>query len=331
MTGIGGFFEIEKDLRRPEDCHPGARALSSGRGAFRAVLEWVKPQHVLVPFYTCDALLQPLRLLRIPFSFYELDATLSPREDLALAHGEYAVVINYFGLKSQEIFNLAKHWGRQVIIDNTQSFFDGRAGEAYSFNSARKFFGVPDGSFLYAPEPLALDPPENTDISMEHLLKRAAGDLPGAHQAFQAAEDRVNSEVKGMSRHSQDTLRRIPHHFARERRRLNFAQYELAFTETNTFPARLSPGAVPFCYPLMPQMKIDRRLLHAEGIFVPTFWPELAKRKETGFDFERRLARDLLPLPLDHRYGPDDIGRVIEVVGSFLTPGQHSPLGSVSD
>jgi hypothetical protein len=318
MKAIGGFFEIERELSVPAECHPAAYALSSGRGAFRAILERVQPRRVLVPFYTCDALLEPLRLLQIPFSFYELDASLKPREEFALAPGEHAVVINYFGLKSDEVLSLAQRWGRQLIVDNTQAFFDGPAAGAYSFNSARKFFGVPDGSFLYSPEPLSLCLPENTDISLDHLLKRSAGDLPGAYLAFRAAEALVNSDVKGMSLHSRTTIHRIPHSWVQDRRRTNFFQYERAFAESNAFSIPLSPRAVPFCYPLLPSRQIDRRLLHEQGIFVPTFWPELAQRTEPGFGLERRLAKDLLPLPVDHRYDADDLNRVIKIVGSLL-------------
>lgn len=331
MKAIGGFFEIERELSVPRECHPAAYALSSGRGAFRAILERVQPRRVLVPFYTCDALLEPLRLLQIPFSFYELDASLIPREEFAVAPGEYAVVINYFGLKSDEVLSLAQRWGRQLILDNSQAFFDGPCAEAYSFNSARKYFGVPDGSFLYSPEPLSLSLPENTDISLEHLLKRSAGDLPGAYLAFQAAEARVNSDVKGMSLHSRSTIHRIPHSWVQDRRRTNFLQYDRAFAELNTISVPLSPRAVPFCYPFLPGMRIDRRLLHQQGIFVPTFWPELAQRAETGFDIERRLAKDMLPLPVDHRYDADDINRVIKAVASLLKTNRFPALAGSQD
>ena len=309
---------MESDLTGAEGCHPGALGLSSGRAAFAAVLESVRPRHVWVPCYVCDALLEPLRRLQIPFSFWAADSCLEPAEPFTLAGGDYVVAVNYFGLKSDSIASLVQRWGGRVIIDNTQAFFEGPLAGCFSFNSARKFFGVPDGGFLYSPQRLALTLKENTDVTLEHLAGRAAGDLANAYKSFQAAEAAVTSEVKGMSRYTADVLQRLPHARVCEQRRLNFAQYERAFAGLNTFSAALSPRAVPFCYPFLPKRKVDRRRLHERGIFIPTFWPEVMGRAGAAFDIERRLAQDLLPLPVDHRYGAAEIETVIQTVANLL-------------
>jgi hypothetical protein len=318
MTAIGGFFETERDLTGVGGCHPDALALSSGRAAFRAILESTKPRHVWVPCYTCDALLEPLRHLRIPFTFWALDSSLNPTEEFNFREGDYAVVVNYFGLKSEAIAALSQKWGNRLIIDNTQAFFEGPIERCFSFNSARKFFGVPDGGFLYSPTKLTLELSENKNITLDHLTKRAEGDLENAYRAFQAAEAAVTSEVQGMSRYSTDTLQRIPHGAVREKRRQNFAQYERAFAGINGFSATMAANAVPFCYPLLPERTIDRKPLYQQGIFPPTFWPEVIERTSNGFEVERRLAQDLLPLPVDHRYGASEIETVIKAVTQLV-------------
>jgi len=38
---------------------------------------------------------------------------------------------------------------------------------------------------------------------------------------------------------------------------------------------------------------------------VPTLWPEIDSRAGRGFEWERQVAKRLLPLPIDHRYGPE--------------------------
>ena len=80
-----------------------------------------------------------------------------------------------------------------------QAFFRRGTPDAWSFNSARKFFGVPDGAFLYGPatgiEPL---PPSDND-DCEHLLTRIAGNDGLAWSQFKAHEARIGIEPRAIS------------------------------------------------------------------------------------------------------------------------------------
>ena len=58
----------------------------------------------------------------------------------------YVLYTNYFGICAKNIKELAKKY-KNLIVDNAQAFYMPKYGIA-SFNSLRKFFGVPDGSFL---------------------------------------------------------------------------------------------------------------------------------------------------------------------------------------
>jgi len=75
---------------------------------------------------------------------------------------------------------------------------------------------------------------------------------------------------------------------------------------------------VPFCYPFLPPRPIPARRLHERGIFVPTLWKDCLQREQAGFEWERELASNLLPLPLDHRLGEDDIEYVLGAVLQLL-------------
>ena len=76
----------------------------------------------------------------------------------------------------------------------------------------------------------------------------------------------------------------------------------------------LDADAVPFCYPFLPARPSLHRALWQREIFVPRLWPEIAARPAEGFEWERDLAARLLPLPIDHRYGPGDMARVTGAV-----------------
>src|SRR5204862_400143 len=59
MKPIGGFLPLE--LPPPAaPYHVDAAALASGRACWHAILRSCRPSRVLVPFYICDAVLQPL-------------------------------------------------------------------------------------------------------------------------------------------------------------------------------------------------------------------------------------------------------------------------------
>ena len=64
------------------------------------------------------------------------------------------------------------------------------------------------------------------------------------------------------------------------------------------------------CYPLVSGIPGLRDALIDAGIALPLYWPEVIETTEAS-DTENRLARTLLPLPLDQRYGKRDMERLL--------------------
>jgi len=127
---IGGFFELEiSDGRRP--FHTDAAALSSGRAALRCILQAVRPARVWMPFYICEAALQPCEAEDVPVEFYPIDEAFDPILPAgAPAAGECLVYVNYFGLKSSTNYTtfLAASWGVATDIPVPGDFDgDGKA------------------------------------------------------------------------------------------------------------------------------------------------------------------------------------------------------------
>jgi hypothetical protein len=317
MKPVGGFFELELPPG-PGPYHTEAIALTSGRACLRFALSELHPTRIHVPFYVCDAILEPLRAQGLPRTFYPLDERLEPAGGLDLAPGEVAVVVNYFGLKGASVRALAEHLGGAVMIDNTQAFFEVGYSGSWSFNSARKFFGVPDGAYLYAPVPIPLTAPRNAAPAWDHLIGRLEGHHAEAFLRFAAAEADVTSELRRLSVGAERLLAAIDYPAAAARRRENFAEYESALGRANTLALRLPSGAVPLCYPFLPDRTVDRRLLHEMGIYTPMYWHDCLVRPGGGFEWERHLSGWLLPLPVDQRYAADDVGRVVAAVTELL-------------
>jgi hypothetical protein len=316
MTAVGGFFELET-CGCGRLYHADAVSLCSGRAALRLILEAAAPRRVLVPFYICDSLLVPFDALDVPYAFYQLSPSLEPLLPAPLSPDEGLVYVNYFGLKTEYARRLQATTRAGVIIDDTQAFFQRGYERTWSFNSARKFFGVPDGAYAYGTGLAARAPAARLEeIEYDHLVNRLLGRQALAYQQYVEHEQHVPAEVLGASRLAERLLAGIDYDRARQIRVRNFAVVHERLGRFNRLALDLeSRGeAVPFCYPLLPETTIRRELLWQAEIFVPQLWPEVERRTGEAFAWERDLAGRLLPLPIDHRYDDADMNRMCDVV-----------------
>lgn len=323
MTAIGGYLEGEWPTGGPA-LHAHARlALKSGRACLRHLVDTERPPRVLVPFFTCDAVTEPLVEAGVAVEYYGVDERLEMRPaGLSLGSDERLVFINYFGLKDRFVAELERSLGRRLWVDNTQAFFwHGSDTRCYRFNSARKFFGVPDGAYLYAPADAppcdGESLPRNTDYRVEHLVLRQQGRVQEGFDVFCENERAAGTGVARISVLSEALLGRLDFTTAAARRRANYRHLQRQLQDEN----RLDPGltdlpedAVPLCYPFLPRRPIDRRYLWDRRIYVPAFWPECLNRTHEGFRWERELAGGLLPLPIDHRYADEEMQLIVEAI-----------------
>src|SRR6185295_15609364 len=151
-----------------------------------------------------------------------------------------------------------------------QAFFRRGRPDAWSFNSARKFFGVPDGGFLYGPatDVDGLPPVDGTDC--DHLLTRLSGDEGKAWDQFKQHEARIGIEPQAMSVVSTRLLGAVDLDRARRRRRTNFDTLHQVLGPLNTIKLSLGDvaGEGPLCYPFLPAVDVDRLALGRLGVFV---------------------------------------------------------------
>ena len=315
MNDIGGFLPLEVGSPAGGDAyHDGAAALASGRACWHAILRSARPRRVLLPFYICDAVLAPLGATHTPFTFYALGETFRPSDDVVPRDDELMLIVNYFGAMDSFVGDAARRLGNRVVIDDTQAFFR-RGGTGWSFNSVRKFFGVPDGGYAYGPiREMDVSPPRETP-DCAYLVARLAGDA-NAWEMFRAHERRIGIDVRAMSTVSRHVLASVNLRAAAQRRRENFQALHEALQSRNTLGRWIEPAGceAPLCYPFLPPTSVDRTRLADLGIFIPTFWPELEAREADGFARERDIARRLLPLPIDHRYGSGEMRAVVRAL-----------------
>ena len=109
-----------------------------------------------------------------------------------------------------------------------------------------------------------------------------------------------------MSKLTEAMMRNCDYAFAKERRLSNFA-YLREYLPT-IFPLNLSDDNVPMVYPYVTDTPNLRDRLIREKIFVPKYWPDVINCEA--------LAERIIPLPIDQRYGEEDMKRIVEVVGN---------------
>lgn len=99
MKSIGGYFELE--FREGVQYHETALKLSTARQCLEYVLRAKCYNKIYVPFYTCDAILEPILKLGISYEFYHIDKNFEPVFDRAIEEDEVFLYTNYWGLKQK--------------------------------------------------------------------------------------------------------------------------------------------------------------------------------------------------------------------------------------
>ncbi len=316
MSAIGGFFELELPAGR-STYHSDAFAMASGRACLRRIVETIRPQRVWAPFYVCDAAISAITRAGAAVELYAIDDKFDP----ILPHdthysGDVVMYVNYFGIKCATAAHLASTLGRRAIIDDTHAFFQRGYPGSFSFNSARKFFGVPDGGFAYGAGLASAAVREPAHLRCDHLVNRLLGHQRQAFEQYQQSESCVSDEPVAMSTFSRQLLSNVDFAAALAVRRRNFERLHTLLSRRNQLA--ITDDAVasgPFCYPFLSDAPVPWHRIWAQEIFAPRLWPELDGRNGAGrFAWERRLGASLLPLPIDHRYGAAEMDCVAAAV-----------------
>jgi hypothetical protein len=318
---IGGFFGLELP-DRGEPFHRGLIGLSSGRGCLSAVLAHLRPRRLHVPFFICEAVVQAANKAHVEVLHYALGRDLLPLALPKPAIDEAVLLVNYFGIRGAEVAAAARSWAPRSIVDNTQAFFEAPVPTAWTFYSARKFFGVPDGAYLHGPSRIDVESFPMAQPPMGHLYRRLADEGRSAYEEYVRSEAAIDCEPKRMSRVSRQLLGAVDSETARHRRASNALHLHRSLEAINLLPGPLRDGCAPLCYPLLLDREVSREALAQRGLFVPTFWKEVPARPAAAdFPWECTLASKLLPLPIDHRYDTADMDALLERLLPLISRG----------
>lgn len=313
MKPIGGYFELELPLR--SEYHSAAIALNTGRNALEYILRARGYKHVYLPYYSCEVLLEPFRKLGVDYTFYQIDERLEIAAPITLGDGETLLYINYYGLKHDYCEALMEKYGKRLIVDNTQAFYALPTDGIDTFYSCRKFFGVTDGAYLYCDQPLNMELEQDQSWQrMDYLLKRADISAEAAYADFRAQSEKLkDNPIRRMSHLTHCIMASIDYKQAATRRRENYAFLDEALKVKNRISLSLADDAVPMVYPFLTDDDGLRQRLIENKIFVAQYWPNVLDWCEKGYT-DYQLTKQLLPLPIDQRYGTEEMKRIIELI-----------------
>lgn len=312
IDAIGGYFGLE--LRKGEHYHRNALRLNTGRNCFEYILRARKYTHVYIPYYTCEVMLEPLQKLHIPYSFYSIDEQLEPTSLPKLKPNEAFVYTNYYGLKQDYVEQLAHHYSQQLIVDNSQAFFAPHIDGIDTFYTARKFFGVPDGAYLYTEATLDDEFPHDVSVNrVSHLLKRIESGAENGFPDYQAHEEMLcHQPIKRMSRLTERLLESIDYEAVKQKRRENYQFLNDALREANGLSLELG-DAIPMVYPYLAEKGDSlRQILQQQRIYIATYWPNVRTSKSGVW--EQTLVNNLLPLPIDQRYQKETTQSILNLL-----------------
>lgn len=302
---IGGYFGL--DIFERFNNVGSSIALNSARYALQYVIKAYGITEIYIPYYTCPVVWQTLQREKCKIKFYHIDKNFMPVCNFN--ENDYVLYTNYFGICAKNVKSLADKY-KNLIVDNAQAFYMPKYGIA-SFNSIRKFFGIPDGSLLYSDKTLNDDLEQDTSYKRcSHLLKRIDVNATFGYNDFIENDDSLIDEtIKRMSNLTTKIFNSINIENAKIKRLENFNFLHKHLSNTNELNISLDVKDVPMVYPYLINDEKLRSKLIKNKIYVATYWNPMPENLVEG-----NFQKYLLPLPIDQRYCVEDMKRMIEVI-----------------
>lgn len=316
MTGIGGYFGLELS-RHSGFPHENGLLVNSARNALEAILCSLKDNaEILVPYYTCEVILTPFKRTGVTVKFYHIEDNLELPSLPVLRDNQYLLYTNYFGIKNQYSKKLSSIYRDRLILDNAQAFFDTPDDNCSVIYSPRKFVGVADGGIAVCNSLSKFELQQDTSYgTCSHLLKRCDMGAEAGYKDFISNDASLDSRpLRKMSNLTWAMLNNMDWDEIKKRRSDNFYRLHEALGKSNIlqipFPETIQS---PMVYPYRTDDMSLRRRLIDNKIFVATYWPNVL-RDNSPESIEYQLTESIIPLPIDQRYGPDEMETIISVV-----------------
>jgi hypothetical protein len=314
MREIGGYLEFERFYGH--EYHEALFQFDSVRSCLIFIIQQRKYKKIYIPFYLCGCIKELLNDYRIEYDLYNINSDFFPLFNKKLNKDECLLIVNYFGqFTNNEIIHFKKKFNN-IFIDNTQSFFQLPVQNVDTAYSCRKYFGVPDGAYLYSKLPKKEYNKLEFNISHNKMLytmgryESTAGDFFSLFKENELIKR--GQPVKKMPLLVQNILKGINYSKIKKSRTENFDYIKNNISLNNELKIKNRAGL--FFYPLLIKNgeNIKKRLIK-KYIFVPTFWENVLKDVSKN-TIEYYFTKNIVLLPIDQRYTTDDMKYMLNII-----------------
>lgn len=259
----------------------------------------------------------------------------------------------YYGVDTWKPMRpLLKEWRAQgicIMKDVTQSYYLENAGEEadYVVGSLRKWYPIPDGGFAASNEPLAWDvlaseeefAKRRLDCLMEKWAylygsrsreekKAMKEDFLKKNREMEAWMD-VHRGIGALSKVSAGILGRANEKECRNRRNGNYRYLCEKLEGKSEEKSRCWPilprlwgeeekSAAPLYFPVYAKDRNGlQKFLAERNIYAPVLWPVGRENEGCLTEDERFIYSHMLALPMDQRYGKDEMERISKALEEY--------------
>lgn len=312
MQEIGGYIELEHF--HGAMLHEGLIALNCGRACLRYLIRARKIRRIALPLFCCDSVREACQAEGTEVRLFRIGHDWMPQASFELRAGEWLYLVNAYGQLARDQIVQAKERYGHVILDEAQAYFEDPLPDIDTIYTCRKFYGVSDGAFLATDAPRIEGLPQDESYDrMRFLLgrfERPASEFYALHVANDASF--TAEGIRRMSRLTENLLRGADDAAIQARRTENFQRLARALGDKNLLKLHVPTG--PFAYPLLvPDGARLRKQLIAHHIYVPTLWPNVLEQAPED-SWEYTLASNVVPLPVDQRYGAEEMDVIVSAV-----------------
>ena len=316
---IGSFIELYFESSGEYHNGKNVARLNTGRAAIYHALQVLGCSEIYLPYYQCDTVRDFLLEKKIVIKYYNIDKDFTPKID-SIKDNSVILLVNYYGVMSNErMANLASKY-KNVIIDNSQAFFSDPIDNCLNVYSPRKFVGTPDGAYVVGNDSTNDITKYSKDFSSDtslFLLQRIEYGCEGkSYQSRKLNEDRLNkSGVLRMSNLTEAILKSLNYERIKNKRRENFKIASKLFDKINAINPRMyhDDKCIPMVYPLFIEDEGLLPYLHKNKIFQGRWWEYLLNEIDSNMH-EYWLTKNLIPITIDQRYGRQELEHINNLI-----------------
>ena len=315
MEAIGGYFGLELCTGKSLPWMAEATAMQSGRMALVYALRDRPVGTLWLPNFYCPPARKSIEALGWNVRGYALSENLGCDSSVIPGSNDVVLLVDFFGLSGDVVHaDMGRFKKTNIVIDAAMSLgFLPKIAVPTAY-SARKFVGVPDGGWLCHPSgKIELEKPDEIASLARsmHLFRRLGGDRERGRVDFGCAEESLNEDVlpSSMSLLTRSLLASVNFPVVASRRRNNYIKLGEGLAQLGLEVRPLLDDAIPLCCPVtVHEASLKREQLAKVGVFCPRYWPNLEVEID---DFVAgNLLEDTLYLPIDQRYGEDQMRRM---------------------